>query len=172
MEETLNLAQCMDIIVQYRPFMHAQLIRKWKQWNVEDREEIIADFLLSSPSIVKNYNGSIPAKTYILNWFKYFVRYRFWKQRREMQIIYDSGICNRFLAPEEPDNSRTEDMVRLVLKASDEPELLRDRFLRNMTLREIAAVRKVSPERVRQIVNREMEKLREKLAEIGQRKHF
>jgi len=164
MEETLNLAQCMDIIVQYRPFMHAHLIRKWKRWDAEEREEIIVDFLLSSPAIVKNYNGSIPAKTYILNWFKYFVRYRFWKQRRELRIIYDTEMCNRFLAPEEPDHSRTEEMVRLVLKTSDDPELLRDRFLRNMPLLEIAAAQNLSKERIRQKIAQEAENIRQRLA--------
>lgn len=167
MEIEQTLAACFEFILQYRPFMHRAMIRQWRMWDADAREEIISDFLLTAPRILQYYNGTVSLKTYILDRFKYFLRVKYRMKKRSPPVVFDSQILRHSLAVDGDDISpaMTEKMRQVLMTAND-PMLLIDRFLRNMTYREMGIKRNLTAERMRQKVAWEIEHIKKKIVEL------
>lgn len=166
MENQLPLSDCFDLILRYRPFMHQHMVTKWRMYDCDQREEWIADFLLTAPRIVENYNGSVSPKTYVLDRFQFFMRWKYRQRKRSPPLVFDSLLLAGSLAVEEDGNSTAMAIkLRRVLESANDPMLLIDRFLRNMTYREMGLKRNLSPERMRQKVTKEIERIQKKFCE-------
>lgn len=69
--------------------------------------------------------------------------------------------------PESSSRMERIDMLDEVESCCEEPDLIYDRFYRNMSVREIAQNRGLSSEWIREKINRNLSKLRAKFSELG-----